>query len=142
MKRSSVPIDDATLLLGAGAAILLFILIKGGIKGAAAAAAGAATHAVVDAAGGVITGADAALGVDGAMGFPPGFAGTNDPAVTRYLMDHPDGGYATAVYRSTASALYGATQMDAGTGTAPAVGSPLYELFPPPVNTGSVSGSW
>lgn len=134
--RSLPPFNDATLLLGIGVVALLYILAKGGIKGAAASAASAAAGAVIDATGGIITGADEALGVDGPGGFPPGFAGTNDPAITRYLLDHPDGGYSTAVYRSTATALYGALQMPEGSGKTPAIGSPLYQLFPP------ATGSW
>lgn len=124
----------AETLLIVGAVALGFIALKG-VKGAAS----AVTGAVVDAAGNIITGADEAIGIDGPLGFPPGFAGTNDAGVTRWIMDHPNGGYSSAVYRSTATALYGALRMDEGSGTIPPRDSALYEMFPP---FSGVSGSW
>lgn len=134
MRAASLGEREVEIALIVGAAVVAFIAFKG-IKGAAA----AATGAVVDAAGGIITGADQAIGIDGPLGFPPGFAGTNDAGVTRWIMDHPNGGYSSAVYRSTASALYGALRMDEGSGTMPPADSALYQMFPPFSGT---SGSW
>lgn len=117
----TVPINDATLLLGVGAVIALYIMAKGGIKGAAAAAAGAVVDAgvaVVDETGQVV-------------GLPALKDITTDPAVARWIIDNPQGGSFEASIWSSATALAKGQWMTKWSGKPPPAGSKIAQVFPP-----------
>lgn len=134
--RSLPPFNEATLLLGVGVVALLYVLAKGGIKGAAASAAAAAAGAVVDAGVGVVDGTGQAIGLPALSDI------TTDPAVARWVIDAPNGGYFEASVWSSATALARGWAMDEGTGQAPPRGSKIEALFPVSVTTSGVVGGW
>lgn len=122
------------LLLGAGAAAVLWLWNRG-VAGAAA----DITRGAVDAAGGAVTGA--VTGASDVLGIPTPADVSSDPAVARWIMDHPKGGYWEASFWVTPAALARGAWMDAGTGTPPPVGSKAYAAFPP-AYTGGATGGW
>jgi hypothetical protein len=127
--KLSTPTDVAIVagligLVGVG----LYVWHKGGI-GKAAAAAGAAA---VDAAGDFTVGAVGEIGA--AVGLPTPAETTTDPAVARWIIDHPNGGQFEASKWAGAPAYLRAQFLDAGSGTPPPEGSGLYALFPRPTS--------
>lgn len=136
MSNQSVPMNSATLALGVGVVALLYVLMKGGVRNAAASAAEAAAGAVVDVGVGVVDGTGQAVGL------PPLADITTDPAVARWIIDAPNGGYWEASFWSSATALARGWAMAEGTGKPPPRGSRIEELFPTSVNVSGVSGGW
>lgn len=115
-------------VMGVGA----FVAIKG-IRGVASSAAGA----LVDAAGGVVTGTVDAAGQN--VGLPALRDITDDPAVARWIIDNPAGGEFDASVWSSAYAFARAQFMDEGSGTPPPKGSKIAAKFP---GYSGVVGSW
>lgn len=109
----------------AGGALALLYIWRSGSVSQAAYNVGAGT---VDAVGNVAAGAVGEVGT--AVGLPTPAQTTVDPAVARWIMDAPDGGYLAASEWASAPALFKALGMDAGTGTPPPAGSPIAAAFP------------
>lgn len=108
------------------AVVGLYVWKKGGLVNAAAAAGGA----VVDAAGAAASGAVGAIGAT--VGLPTPAETTTDPAVARWIIDHPNGGQLEASKWAGAPAYFRAQFMATGSGTPPPEGSGLLALFPRP----------
>lgn len=133
---ASKTFDEGELVLIGLAALAAYVWWNGGIEGAATAAGGA----LVNAATGAVTGAVDATGQ--AVGLPALKDITTDPYVSRYIYDHPAGGWLAASEWSSATAFARMAFIDEFDGHAPPPGSKIAQLFPVPVNTGSISGSW
>jgi len=103
--------------LAALAAFALYAWKKGGIGAAA-----------VDAVGSITSGAVGEIGAT--VGLPKPSQTTTDPAVARWIIDHPLGGVMAASSWAGAPAFLKALTMPAGSGTPPPVGSELAARFP------------
>lgn len=135
--------EGELIALGIGAAVL-YVLWKGGIANAAADAGAAAVNAVVNAAGGAATGAVGAIGEQ--VGLPMPAQLTDDPYISRWIIDAPRGGQFAASKWSTSSAYLNALTIDAGAGFVPS-NSPFWSMFGGETidmgtNTGGASGHW
>ena len=131
--------DDLVLLGIAG--IALYVLAKGGIGNAAAGAGAAVVNAAADAIGGATTGAVGAVGAQ--VGLPTPDQTTTDPRVSRYIIDHPGGGYFAASKWSSATALAQAMMLPEFGGYEPPHGSSIALAFPSDVYfSGGATGGW
>lgn len=119
MKLSELSPNGLLVLVGLAAAgvVAFYVIRKGGLGSAA-----------VGLVGDVATGAVGEIGA--AVGLPRPTQTTTDPAVARWIMDHPLGGYFEASKWSGAPALLSASFMASGSGTAPPDGSELAARFP------------
>lgn len=147
MKVGDHELDETEVLLLGGAALLLFIMVKG-LNGAANAAA----QALVNAAGGAITGTVDATGQ--AIGLPALADITTDANVARWIIDAPNGGTYQASIWSSAAALFNGELLPSGSGYNAPAGSKIATLFPTSAtvidigsgsdtwDTGSIDGSW
>ena len=113
--------------------VAFYVWKKGGIGGAASAAGAGVVDAGVAFVGGAATAAGtAASGAVGAIGatvgLPTPMQTTTDPRVARWIIDNA--GYWQASLWSGVPALWAASSLPAGSGTAPPPGSPIADAFP------------
>lgn len=134
MNDSRINRDE--LIIVSGIALFLYLIMRNGVQGAA----NAATQAIVNAASGAVTGTVDATGQ--IIGLPPLDEITTDKYVSRYIIDHPDGGFFAASKWSSAAAFAAALALDQYSGHLPSDGSAILQAFPPAANTGSITGSW
>lgn len=121
MDMPRVP-PSVVLVTVAGLAVAWYVWKKGGV----AAAASSAGAAVVDAAGGVASGAVGA--VSAGVGLPTPSDTTTDARVARWLIDNV--GWWQASLWSGVPALLAAGSLPAGSGVAPPAGSKIAAAFP------------
>ena len=114
--------------LGAGAVLVLYVM-RNGAAGAAKGLAHGAVGIATDIAGGAVVGV--LDGVSEAVGIPTPEETTTNPAVARYIIDHPQGGQVDASLWASATAYVKALFMDEGTGTPPPPNTKLAARFPP-----------
>jgi hypothetical protein len=117
-----------------GIAAVIWLIYQKGLSGAA----GAAGKALVDVAGGAVTGV--VTGVSEQIGLPTPTQTTTDPAVARWIIDDPRGGYRQASMWASAVALAEAWAMPAGSGIPPPPGSAIAQRFPPYIENGATGG--
>jgi len=126
MAKSS-GLDEGELIVLGLVALGVWIFSRGGLANAAAAIGEGAVGAIGDVASGVTTGV--VTGVSKQVGLPTPAQVTDDPAVSRWIIDSPKGGKYEASRWSTSSAFINALTMDEGTGFAPPRDSILWSLF-------------
>jgi hypothetical protein len=127
--KSSVYGVPTDVLLMGGAALVLWVIWRGGIAKAAGDLTSTVAETAVQAAGGVVTGA--VTGASDVIGLPTPADTTTDSHVARWIIDYPGGGYWEASKWASAPALAAAAFIDAGAGTPPTPGTKLYAAFPP-----------
>lgn len=135
-------LDPVTLLALLAAGGLALWLSRRGVQGVAS-DLGAA---VVEAAGGIVTGAAGAVSgiasgavgsVGATVGLPTPAQTTTDARVARWIADNH--GWLTASLWSGAPALFAAYDLPPGSGLPPAPGSPAGLALLPPLTTGDFS---
>lgn len=131
--------DEGELVIFGLIAAGIWIFAKGGISGAASAAGAAAVDAVVNAASGAVTGAAGAIGAQ--VGLPKPAQLTDDPYVSRWIIDSEKGGRFAASQWSTSSAFINALTIDQGDGVAPPANSPLWGMFGTTIDFGNPTGT-
>ena len=127
-KSGGFDFSESQLVLFGALALGAYVVFKGGINGAAAAAGEAAVNAVANAAQGAATGAVNAIG--SSVGLPTSRETTDDPYISRWIMDADGGGKLEASRWSTSSAFINALTIAEGDGVPPVAGSKLASFFP------------
>lgn len=120
--------NEGELVIFGGLAFIAWVVFKGGINGAAQAAGQAAVEAVKNAVQGGVTGAVNAVGSN--VGLPTSNETTDDPYVSRWIMDAEGGGKFEASKWSTSSAFLNAMTIRTGDGIPPIEGTAMRQLFP------------
>jgi hypothetical protein len=135
-------LSEKDILIWGGLGVLAFVIYKGGLPAALQSIFKTAGESAVSAAGGAVTGVVGGIGDQ--FGLPTPSQTTTDPAVARWIMDDPRGGYRLASMWASAVAFAEALAMPSGSGTPPPANSAVAQRFPPYVDmgTGGATGGW